>query len=366
MGEKILMKGAEAISEAAIRAGCRHFFGYPITPQNEAPAYMARRLPEVGGSFTQAESEVAAVNMLYGCAATGKRVITTSSSPGISLMTEGISYMAGADLPAVIVNVVRGGPGLGDIAPAQGDYFQAVKGGGHGDYHCIVVAPSTIQENVDLMKSAFDLADKYRTPTIVLSDGLLGQMMEAIELPEMTDPATLPHKDWAADGMQGKRGKNLINSFDLLPDGLEKMNIEMWKKFKNVEEDVMFEEVQMDDAEYVFVAYGTVARILKSVIKAMRANGHKVGLFRPITLWPFPSKRLAEIASRPQVKFLFDIELSFGQMIEDVKLAVSCQKEVKFYGRQGGMVPTTDELEAVTLKHIKGEPAPTGGIPWND
>lgn len=366
MADKVLMKGAEAIAEAAIRAGCRHFFGYPITPQNEAPAYMARRLPEVGGSFTQAESEVSASNMLYGCAGAGKRVITTSSSPGISLMTEAISYIAGAELPVVIVNVVRGGPGLGDIAPSQGDYFQAVKGGGHGDYRTIVLAPSTIQENVDLMRNAFDLADKYRNPVIVLSDGLLGQMMEAIELPEMIDPDSLPPKPWAADSMQGKRGKNLINSFNLLPDGLEKMNIAMWKKFEKIDDEVMFEEVETNDAEYVFVAYGTVARIIKSVIKSMRAKGHKVGLVRPITLWPFPSKQLLKLAENQRVKFFLDVELSFGQMIEDVKLSTHCLKPVHFYGRQGGMVPSADELEDIMTKHINGEPAPIGGVPWNN
>jgi 2-oxoglutarate/2-oxoacid ferredoxin oxidoreductase subunit alpha len=366
MGQKILMKGAEAISEAAIRAGCRHFFGYPITPQNEAPAYMARRLPEVGGSFTQAESEVAAINMLYGCAGAGKRVITTSSSPGISLMAEGISYIAGAELPVVIVNVVRGGPGLGDIAPAQGDYFQAVKGGGHGDYRTIVLAPSTIQENVDIMLNAFDLADKYRNPVIILSDGLLGQMMEAVTLPEMVDPETLPKKSWAVDGMQGKREKNIINSFELLPADLEVMNNNMWRKFKDIDKEVMFEETRLEDAEYVFVAYGTVGRIIKTVIESMRAKGHKVGLLRPITLWPFPSKKLKELADSDRVKFFFDIELSFGQMIEDVKLATEFKKPIHFYGRQGGMVPSVEEIEELMTKHINGEPAPTGGIPWNN
>jgi len=354
MGEKILMKGAEAVGEAAIRAGCRFFFGYPITPQNEAPAYMARRMPEVGGTFLQAESEVAAINMLYGCSAAGKRVITTSSSPGISLMSEGISYSAGSELPMVIVNVVRGGPGLGDIAPSQGDYFQAVKGGGHGDYHLIVLAPSTVQENVDLMKIAFDLADKYRNPVMVLSDGLLGQMMEAIELPDYIDPNSFPHKDWAADGMQGKRKKNLINSFDLLPEGLEKMNKKMWQKYIQAErEEVRFEEIEVGDADYIFVAYGTVARIIKTVIKSMREKGHKVGLLRPITLWPFPTKKLQELANKPNVKLLLDIEMSFGQMIEDVKLAVGCLKPVYFYGRQGGMVPEPIEVEEQMTKLIK-------------
>lgn len=362
MGEKVLMKGAEAIAEAAIRAGCRHFFGYPITPQNEAPEYMARRLPEVNGSFTQAESEVAASNMLYGCAGAGKRVITTSSSPGISLMTEAISYIAGAELPCVIVNVVRGGPGLGDIAPAQGDYFQAVKGGGHGDYHSIVLAPSTIQENVDVMKDAFDLADKYRNPVLVISDGLLGQMMEAIELPEMIDPASLPEKPWAASGMMGKRKKNVINSFEILPEELEKMNHRMMDKFADIDKEVMFEEIETADAEYVFVAYGTVARIIKSVIKSMRAKGHKVGLVRPITLWPFPTKVLADLANKDSVKFFLDIELSFGQMLEDVKLATGCKKPVKFYGRQGGVVPSSDELEDIMTRHINGEDVPTGGV----
>jgi 2-oxoglutarate ferredoxin oxidoreductase subunit alpha len=354
MGDKILMKGAEAIGEAAIRAGCRHFFGYPITPQNEAPAYMARRMPEVNGCFVQAESEVAAINMLYGCSAAGKRVITTSSSPGISLMQEGLSYIAGAQLPVVVVNVVRGGPGLGDIAPSQGDYFQAVKGGGHGDYHLVVLAPSTIQENVDMMETAFDLADKYRNPVMILSDGLLGQMMEAIELPEFINLESLPHKDWATDGMQGNRARNLVNSFDLLPEGLEKMNRQMWEKYPVIEaNEVRFEESNMEDAEYVFVAYGTVARIIKTVLKDLRAQGIKVGLVRPITLYPFPTKKLNEIADRKEVKFFLDIELSFGQMIEDVKLSIGCKKPVHFYGRQGGMVPEPKEIAEVMMKLIK-------------
>lgn len=345
MGERILMKGAEAIGEAAIRAGCRHFFGYPITPQNESPQYMSRRMPEIDGVFLQAESEVAAVNMIYGCASAGKRVFTTSSSPGISLMQEGLSYIAGAEIPVVVVNVVRGGPGLGDIAPAQCDYFQAVKGGGHGDYHLIVLAPSTIQESVDLMSVAFDLADKYRNPVMMLSDGLLGQMMEAIEFPPMKDPATLPHKDWATDGMQGKRGKNVINSFDLLPEGLEKMNNKMWAKYPVIEcDEVRFESVMTDDAEYIFVAYGTVARIIKTVLKQLRAEGIKVGLFRPISLYPFPKKQLLDLAGKQDLKFFLDIELSFGQMIEDVQLATQFKKPIHFYGRQGGMVPTPTEI----------------------
>ncbi len=354
MGEKILMKGAEAIGEAAIRSGCRHFFGYPITPQNESPQYMSRRMPEVNGVFLQAESEVAAINMLYGCAAAGKRVITTSSSPGISLMQEGLSYIAGAEIPVVVVNVVRGGPGLGDIAPAQCDYFQAVKGGGHGDYHLIVLAPSTIQESVNLMPLAFDLADKYRNPVMMLSDGLLGQMMEAIEFPEMKDPASLPQKNWAADGMQGKRGKNVINSFDLLPEGLEKMNKAMWSKYPIIERDeIRFEAVNTDDAEYIFVAYGTVARIIKTVIKQLREEGIKVGLFRPISLYPFPNQQLLDLASKPSTKFFMDVELSFGQMIEDVKLATQFKKPIHFYGRQGGMVPSPGEIAEEFKKILK-------------
>jgi len=354
MGEKLLMKGAEAIGEAAIRAGCRYFFGYPITPQNEAPAYMARRLPEVNGTFLQAESEVAAINMLYGCAAAGKRVITTSSSPGISLMQEGLSYIAGSELPVVVMNVVRGGPGLGDIAPAQGDYFQAVKGGGHGDYHLIVLAPSTVQESIDLMQLAFDLADKYRNPVMMLSDGLLGQMMEAVEFPGFVDIEKLPKKPWAADSMQGKRSRNLVNSFDLLPEGLEVMNKKMWAKYADVEKnEVKFEEVETADAEYVFVAYGTVARIIKTVIKDLRSKGHKVGLIRPITLYPFPKKQLLALAENPRVKFFLDIELSFGQMIEDVKLSTEFKKPVHFYGRQGGMLPEPNEISEVMLKLMK-------------
>ncbi len=348
MGEKVLVKGTEAIGEAAIRAGCRIYFGYPITPQSELTEYMSRRLPQVGGVFLQAESEVATVNMMYGAASTGKRVMTSTSSPGFSLMQEGISYMAGAELPAVFVNVVRGGPGLGDIQPAQSDYFQAVKGGGHGDYKLVVFGPESLQEAVSITIKAFDVADKYRTPVVILADGMLGQMMEPVEFPDYVDLETLPdHSDWALVGAKG-REPHYITSFDLSPEVLEEMNKRRYERYKIIEEkEVMYDEQMIEDAEYVIVAYGTVGRIAKSVAKMARKEGYKIGVFRPITLWPFPSKRLYEIAQN--VKAFLTVEMSMGQMVEDVKLAVNGLKPVFFYGRTGGVVPTPKEI----LEHFE-------------
>lgn len=345
MGEKYLMKGAEAFAEAAIKAGCRLFFGYPITPQNEAPGYMAKRMPEVDGVFLQAESEVAAINMLYGAASTGSRVITSSSSPGISLMQEGLSYIAGSQLPVVVVNVMRAGPGLGGIGPAQGDYFQATKGGGHGDYRVITFAPSTLQEQIDLIFDAFNLAEKYRNPVFILSDGLLGQIMEAVEFKREIDPKDIPPKEWAATGRKKNKSKVLINSFNLDPDGLEKDNSVLRKKYENIKNnEVRFENYLTDDASAVIVAYGTVARICRTAIQMMREEGLKVGLSRPITLWPFPETQISELAKKENVEFFYDFELSFGQMVEDVKLAVSGRKPVYFYGRTGGNVPSPTEI----------------------
>ena len=346
MSEKVLMKGNEAIAEAALRSGCRHYFGYPITPQTELTAYMAKRLPKIeGGVFLQAESEISAINMVYGVASTGKRVMTSSSSPGVSLKQEGISYLAGSDLPAVIVNVQRGGPGLGGIQPSQSDYFQATKGGGHGDYHLIVLTPSSVQEMADLTSLAFDLADKYRTPAMLLADGTMGQMMEPVILPE-------PHtsnveKPWAVTGTQMKRVHNIINSLYLSPDVLEKTNFDRFERYEQIEKnEVRYESYLMDDAEYCIVAFGIAARVAKNAITQMRKDGLKVGLIRPITVWPFPKKAIREAAS--QVKGFVSVELSMGQMIEDVRLAEECLRPVVLCNRSGGMIPDVAQVVKVT------------------
>ncbi|MBO5713460.1 MAG: 3-methyl-2-oxobutanoate dehydrogenase subunit VorB [Clostridia bacterium] len=341
MSDKVLMKGNEAIAEAAIKAGCMHYFGYPITPQTEIAAYMAKRMPKVGGVFLQAESEVAAINMVYGVAGAGFRVMTSSSSPGVSLKQEGISYIAGADLPALIVNVQRGGPGLGGIQPSQSDYFQATKGGGHGDYRLIVVAPASVQEMADLTVKAFDLADKYRVPSMLLTDGTLGQMMEPVEFKDIT--ANRVEKPWAVTGTKGERKHNIINSLYLKPEILEKTNFERYERYKQIEEnEVMYEEFMMDDAEYCVVAYGIASRISKNAVVMAREQGIKVGLIRPITLWPFPSKVLNEAADK--VKGFVSVELSMGQMIEDVRLATNCKKPVILCNRSGGMIPTPEQV----------------------
>ena len=351
MSEKVLMKGNEAIAEAALRAGCLHYFGYPITPQTELTAYMAKRLPKTeGGVFLQAESEISAINMVYGVASTGKRVMTSSSSPGISLKQEGISYLAGSDLPAVIVNVQRGGPGLGGIQPSQSDYFQATKGGGHGDYHLIVLTPSSVQEMADLTSLAFDLADKYRTPAMLLADGTMGQMMEPVELPEPHTSAV--DKPWAVTGTQMKRKHNIINSLYLSPEVLEKTNFERYERYAAIERDeVRYESYMMDDAEYCIVAFGIAARVAKNAITAMRKEGMKVGLLRPITVWPFPKDAIREAAQK--VRGFVSVELSMGQMIEDVKLAENCLRPVVLCNRAGGMIPSVDQIIEVTkaLKH---------------
>ena len=341
MSEKVLMKGNEAIAEAAIRAGCMHYFGYPITPQTELAAYMAKKMPKIGGVFLQAESELAAINMVYGVAATGKRVMTSSSSPGVSLKQEGISYIAGSDLPALIVNVQRGGPGLGGIQPSQADYFQATKGGGHGDYHIIVLAPNSVQEMADLTALSFDLADKYRMPSMLLADGTLGQMMEPVILPEKSNNSV--EKPWAVTGTEGKRKHNIVNSLYLKPDILEKVNFERYERYKEVEKnEVRYESFMMDDAEFCVVAFGIAARISKNAVIAARKEGIKVGLIRPITLWPFPKKPLADAAD--QVKGFVSVELSMGQMIEDINLAISCKKPVILCNRAGGMIPSPEQV----------------------
>lgn len=345
MAEKVLMKGNEAIAEAAIRAGCRHYFGYPITPQTEIAAYMAKRMPKIGGTFLQAESEIAAINMVYGVAGAGFRVMTSSSSPGVSLKQEGISYIAGSDLPALIVNVQRGGPGLGGIQPSQSDYFQATKGGGHGDYHLIVLAPASVQEMADLTVKAFDLSDKYRIPAMLLADGTMGQMMEPVSLEGITEHKV--EKPWAVTGTQMKRKHNIINSLYLKSEELEKINFARYERYAEVEKnEPMWEEYMMEDAEYCVVAYGIAARVSKNAVTAARANGVKVGLIRPITLWPFPTEALAAAAKK--VKAFVSVELSMGQMIEDIRLATGCSRPVTLCNRAGGMIPDPEQvLEAI-------------------
>lgn len=339
---KVLMKGNEALAEAAVRAGCRYFFGYPITPQNEIPHYLAWRLPELGGVFLQAESEIAAINMVYGAASAGARVMTSSSSPGISLKQEGISYLAGAELPCVIVNMQRGGPGLGGIQPGQADYFQAVKGGGHGDYHLLVLAPATIQEVVDLMAKAFDLADEYRNPVMILGDGILGQMMETVEFPEQEAPAALLQKTWATTGAKG-RSPHLINSLYLDPEKLEQHNLHLQEKYQRMlEKETLAESYLTEDAEIVSVGYGSSARIAKAAVDQARKIGIKAGLFRPITLYPFPHHEIQ--AACRQAKQVLTVEMSLGQLVEDVRYHLEFRVPVHLYGRVGGMVPTPREV----------------------
>lgn len=350
---KVLMKGNEAIGEGAIRAGCRHFFGYPITPQSELPHYLAKRMPEVGGVFLQAESETSSINMVYGAAGAGLRVMTSSSSPGLSLMQEGISYLVGAELPCVIVNVMRGGPGLGNIAPAQSDYFQAVKGGGHGDYKLIVLAPASVQEVIDMMQLAFDLGDKYRTPVMVVGDGIIGQMMEPVELADEVMVPEIPAKPWAASGLRGREKNNIINSLYIVPEDCEDLNKKLFAKYQIIaSEETRWEEYQLEDAEIVLTGFGTAARIAKSVVDKARAEGIKAGLIRPITLWPFPTEVYARAAQTAQ-QFLC-IEMSMGQMLEDVRLAVNGQRPVHFYGRSGGMVPLAKDVFAEVKKLLGG------------
>ncbi|MBI5181563.1 MAG: 3-methyl-2-oxobutanoate dehydrogenase subunit VorB [Nitrospirae bacterium] len=342
MNKRLLMKGNEALAEAAIRAGCKCYFGYPITPQNEIPEYMSRRMPEVDGVFVQAESEIAAINMVFGASAMGARAMTSSSSPGISLKQEGISYLAGAELPAVIVNIQRGGPGLGNIAASQADYFQAVKGGGHGDYRLLVYAPASVQEMVDLTIKGFDMADKYRNPVMILADGVLGQMMEPLEFKEM-EKVDLPEKTWALTGAKG-REPNLIRSLYLKNEGeLEQRNYVLKKKYDAMREnEVMYEGLFIDDADIILVAYGTSARVSKAAMNLLRKDGIKVGMIRPITLFPFPEEIINKIADR--VKKFLVVEMSLGQMVEDVKLSVNGKAEVGFYGRTGGGIVNVEEV----------------------
>jgi 2-oxoglutarate ferredoxin oxidoreductase subunit alpha len=338
---KVLMKGNEAIAEAAIRAGCDAYFGYPITPQTEVLEYMSRRMPELGRAFVQAESELGAINMVYGAACTGVRVMTTTSSPGYSLMQEGISYITLSFVPCVIVNIMRGGPGLGNIQPAQGDYFQMTKGGGHGDYHLLVLAPSTVQETVDLIIEAFDLADKYRQPITVIADGMIGQIMEPVEFPEMQVP-TRPERPWALTGAKGRQ-KNVVTSLYLGAQNLEKENLKLQATIHEIEaNEVRFAEYMLEGAEIVVVAYGTAGRIVQTAVKQARAEGIPVGLFRPISMFPFPYARLDEIGRA--ARHILAVELSAGQMIEDVRLATRCRVPISFYGKMGGVVPLPEDI----------------------
>ena len=351
MADRILMKGNEAIAEAAIRAGCRHYFGYPITPQTEIAAYMAKKMPKIGGVFLQAESEVASINMVYGAAAAGMRVMTSSSSPGVSLKAEGLSYIAGSDVPALVVNVQRGGPGLGGIQPSQSDYFQATKGGGHGDYRMIVLAPASVQEMASLTIKGFDLADKYRMTSMILADGTIGQMMEPITFEECE--TSTYEKPWALTGTECKRFHNVVNSLYLKPDELEAKNFERFEKYKAVEEnEAMWEEYMMDDAEICVVAFGIASRVAKNAVVAAREEGIKVGLIRPITLWPFPVEPFKKAADK--IKKFISVELNMGQMIEDVRLATECKKPVLLCNRCGGMIPSPEEVLQSIRNAVKG------------
>ncbi len=352
MAEKVLMKGNEALAEAAIQAGCRHFFGYPITPQTEISAYLSKRMPKVDGLFLQAESEVAAINMVLGAASTGVRAMTSSSSPGISLKSEGVSYIAGSDLPCLIINVQRGGPGLGGIQPSQSDYWQATKALGHGDFQLFVLAPSTIQEMVDFVPLAFDKAEQYRMPAMILSDGMLGQMMEPVVLPDAAKPfdreANIASKKWATNGTRGKRERNIVNSLYIQPDELEKLVKERFERYEIIKaNEQRAEEYLTEDADIVVVAFGASSRVSRSAVNAARAQGIKAGLIRPITLWPFPVNAIERAV--PTAKVFLDVEMNMGQMVDDVKLAVNGRKPVEFFGRTGGIIPTPAEI----LEQIK-------------
>lgn len=356
---KELLKGNIAFAEAAIRAGCEVYFGYPITPQTELLEHMSRRMIELDRTFLQAESEVAAVNMVYGAAAAGARVMTSSSSPGISLMQEGFSYMAGSSVPAVVIDIMRGGPGLGNIQPSQSDYFQVTRSAGHGDFHPIVLAPSTVQEAIDLTVLAFDLADKYRTLVFVVADGAIGQMMEAAELPPMRP---LPEKrpEWSLTGARGRK-RNVVTSLYLGAEQLEALNIELQTKLREIKaREVRFDSFGTEDAEIVVVAFGTAARIAQSTIRQLRREGLRVGLFRPVTLWPFPEEELAALADRqPAVKTFLVVEMNAGQMLHDVREAVGREVPVEFYGRMGGAIPLPHEIENEIRRLMEPEPAAT-------
>ncbi len=349
MGEIRFMKGNEALAEAAIRAGMQGYFGYPITPQSEVVEYLAMEEPNHDYVLVHAESEVASINMVYGGAGAGARVMTTTSSPGFSLMQEGVSYIACAELPCVIANVARGGPGLGTIQASQGDYFQAVKGGGHGDYNLIVLAPNSVQEMVDHTFLAFELADKYNTPALILSDGAIGQMMEKVELPEPIEYK--PNKPWATTGKTKDRERNYITSLYIKSEDMERKNFELQAKYKEIaENEVRFETYNLDDAEIIIVSYGVSSRTSKKVVDLARAKGIKMGLLRPITLWPFPKEEVAKLSKKDSVKFFLSVEMSVGQMVEDIQLNVEGRKPVHFYGRTGGIMMTPEEILEYAVK----------------
>lgn len=359
---KILMKGNEAIAEAAIRAGAAAYFCYPITPQTEVAEYMSRRMPEAGGVFLQAESEVAVGNMVFGAAATGQRIFTSSSSPGISLMQEAISYMAGAQLPCVMLNIMRGGPGLGGILPAQSDYFQATKGGGHGDYRLLVLAPSSVQEAVDLTMLGFHLADKYRNPVMILGDGMIGQMMEPVEFPEEFEEPELPPNDWSATGAKG-RAPVIIKSLYLDPDSLEDNTIVLHKKYIQMAKDEPRHELyKVNPKNRILIAsYGTMARICQTVIDELETEGISIGLFRPITVFPFPEDALRHEAAKKNIQEILTVEMSMGQMVEDIERVIGRAKPIKFFGRTGGVVPTPDEVKEQIKEMIRKQTAAKAG-----
>lgn len=355
MGDLKLMKGNEALSEAMIRAGCDAYFGYPITPQSEVLEYLAREATHRTGMVVlQAESEVAAINMIYGASGAGRRVMTTSSSPGISLMQEGLSYIASAELPCLLANVVRGGPGLGTIQPSQADYFQSVKGGGHGDYKLIVLAPSSVQEMVDFVKLGFELGEKYRNPVMILTDGAIGQMMEKVVLFEQM-PRKTEFPEWATIGKKPEKERNYITSLHIQSEKMEEINLRLQAKYKEIEKnETRYQALNLDDAEYVFTGFGLVARICIKAMEMARQKGYKVGVIRPITVFPFPTKVYADIA--PQLKGILDVEMNAGQMVEDVRLSVNGVTRVEFFGRMGGMIPSPEEiLENFEKIYIKGE-----------
>ena len=354
MAKKELWKGNEAMAEAAIKAGCDAYFGYPITPQSEIPEYMSKRMPEVGRVFLQTESEVATINMLYGAGGTGKRVMSSSSSLGVSLMQEGISYLVGAEVPCVLMNCMRGGPGLGTIQPGQADYYQMVKGGASGDHPCVVLAPANMQEAVDFIQEAFDIADQYRNPCFVLVDGLIGQMMEPIEWREVPKRDLPSKEEWAACGRHGAEKHHVIKTIFAEPEDDEVFNEYLEKKAQLMKaNEVRYEEVNCDDAEVVIVAYGTPARISLSVVRQLRAQGVKVGLFRPQVLWPYPEEALHELAMKDNVKHILCVEMSRGQMLDDVKMSVAGAKPVAFFGRTGGMIPTVEEISEKVMELIE-------------
>ena len=343
MADKVLMKGNQAIAEAAVQANCEFYAGYPITPQNEIPEYMSKRMYDLGRVFIQSESELAAINMVFGASAAGARAMTSSSSPGISLKQEGISYIAAAELPCVIVNIARGGPGLGNISGAQSDYFQSTRGGGHGDYRLIVLAPSSVQEAYDLTMNAFDLADIYRNPVMILGDGYLGQMIEPLELKEYKKPANLPAKDWALTGCKGRKPHVVKTLYLIPPELLIKHNIHLQEKYGRIKKELcLYEEAETKDADLIIVAYGIAARICKGAVLKARKSGLKVGLLRPITLWPFPENIISQLADKAK-KFLV-VEMSMGQMVDDVRLAVNGKKPVEFFGNAGGWMPSSDMI----------------------